>query len=305
MRRHFRVFLAFYLACVGFCLLHLPGNLIGHARSKEGDGKELKVTNIEKLNTSADEDDPCLAPTGLAFYFTQKSKGGGEIMVATRKAKDQPLANPKSIEELNGSDTTSPFPMPREADGSEYIFFATKGEANNFDIYFTRRLRPTEPFQRIAKAPVHQVCTPEDEAHPCVSPDSKEMYFSRKTKDGWRVGHATGAVPRSFEKVELLDFEPGFCHATVTKDGTLMILQGPVEESKLGLFVCKRGSKSAPWGKPQPIAALNAKDSTKGDCSPSLSPDGTFLYFASDRPGGKGGLDLYYVPMSELKKAGL
>ena len=37
------------------------------------------------------------------------------------------------------------------------------------------------------------------------------------------------------------------------------------------------------------------------DRSPSLSRDGTMLYFASDRPGGKGALDLYVVRTAELK----
>ena len=308
MRRYLRIFLAVYFACVVFSLAHvLPGNLITHGRSIAADDeKTLKPTNIERLNTSADEEDAILAPSVMAFYFTTNGGGNRRLMMATRKERAALFINPKPIEELNGnSDTLSPFPMPRDMDGSEYIFFATQGDAKNLDIYFTRRLKPTEPYQRIAMAPVHQVCTPEDEAYPWVSADSKEMYFSRKTKDGWKVGRAYGKDPRSFEKVELLDFPPDFSHTAVTKDGLTMYLQGPVENKKLALFISKRGSKTAAWGKPEPLTVLNAKDSVKGDCSPSLSADGFRLYFASDRPGGKGGLDLYYVSTNDLKKAGL
>ena len=32
---------------------------------------------------------------------------------------------------------------------------------------------------------------------------------------------------------------------------------------------------------------------------PSVSPDGKLLYFASDRPGGLGGMDLYFVPLEK------
>jgi hypothetical protein len=307
MRRHFRLILAIYIACFVFTMVHvLPSNLIGRARSKDADPKEIKITNIERLNTSADEDDPCLAPSGLAFFFTSNAEGHADLMMAVRKAKDAPFINAKPIEELCGkSDDISPFPLAKDKDGWEYLFFASKRDAGNFDVFFTNRPKPTDPFNRIALAPVHQVCTPEDEAHPWVSPDSKEMYFSRRTKDGWRLGHARGSEARSFEKVELLDFPPGFCHAVLTRDGLTMYLQGPVEDKKLGLFQCKRSSKSAKWGQPQPLTGLNCKDSVKGECSPSLSADGFFLYFASDRPGGKGGLDLYFMSTSEMRKMGL
>jgi hypothetical protein len=136
-------------------------------------------------------------------------------------------------------------------------------------------------------------------------PDEMSMFFSRKTKVGWRVGYASGTAKRAFDKVELLDFPAGFCHASVTKDGLTMYLHGPVENGgeKLGLFISKRASKNAPWSRPEAIEPLNSKESVKGDRSPRISADGAYLYFASDRPGGKGGLDLYFVAMSELKKA--
>jgi hypothetical protein len=46
---------------------------------------------------------------------------------------------------------------------------------------------------------------------------------------------------------------------------------------------------------------LNNADGKRGDMSPCLNSDGTRLYFASDRPGGKGGLDLWSVLTKELK----
>lgn len=275
----------------------------------------VKIHNIERLNTADDEDYPCVAPNNLMMVFVRKKENRPtEIFAAVRRTVSQPFANPVPVEELNsGSDSSSPFPMPREPDGSEYIFFSTKGEANNLDIYFTRRLRPTEPYQRIAKAPVHQVCTEEDESDPWVSADSREMYFSRRTKDGWRIGYARGSAPRSFENVQLLSIPPGFRRPWLSRDGLTMYLQGPVmagdsrpteADAPAGLYVAKRASRNGPWGEPKPLAVLNHPQSKIGSCSPSLSPDGRFLYFASDRPGGKGGLDLYYVLVSDLKAAG-
>lgn len=276
---------------------------------------EIRITNIERLNSADDEDCPALAPSNLALFFVRKREGKpAEIMVSVRRTVSQPFAEARPVEELNGpSDRSNPFPMPREADGSEYIFFSMKGEANNLDVYFTRRLRPTEPYQWIAKAPVHQVCTEEDEADAWVSPDSREMYFSRRTKEGWRIGHARGTAPRSFEQVQLLDFPVGFRHPWLSRDGLTMYLQGPLDGernedegrySRWGLYVARRPSRSAAWGMPKPISVLNHPEGKVGTCSPALSGDGRFLYFASDRPGGKGGLDLYYVLVNDLKQAG-
>ena len=46
---------------------------------------------------------------------------------------------------------------------------------------------------------------------------------------------------------------------------------------------------------------LNHPESKKGDMQPALNADGTRLYFVSDRPGGKGGLDIWTVPTTQLK----
>jgi len=47
------------------------------------------------------------------------------------------------------------------------------------------------------------------------------------------------------------------------------------------------------WSAPRPIAALNTLHNEQ---SPRLSPEGAWLYFTSDRPGGEGGLDLWKSP---------
>ena len=48
--------------------------------------------------------------------------------------------------------------------------------------------------------------------------------------------------------------------------------------------------RNGQWLEPRPIAV---NDPNSWDSSPALSPDGNTLYFASNRPGGYGGTDLY------------
>jgi hypothetical protein len=51
-----------------------------------------------------------------------------------------------------------------------------------------------------------------------------------------------------------------------------------------------RPSRAAAWSPPMLVAEVN---SANADVSPALSPDGLILYFASTRPGGPGGYDLW------------
>ncbi len=53
--------------------------------------------------------------------------------------------------------------------------------------------------------------------------------------------------------------------------------------------------RSGNWSEPRPIS-VNDPDSW--DSTPALTPDGTTLYFASTRPGGFGGMDLYSAQLN-------
>lgn len=47
------------------------------------------------------------------------------------------------------------------------------------------------------------------------------------------------------------------------------------------------------WNDIQPLSS-NINNKCSWESMPSISSDGKFLYFASDRPGGQGGIDIYY-----------
>src|SRR5216684_9397392 len=56
------------------------------------------------------------------------------------------------------------------------------------------------------------------------------------------------------------------------------------------LWFTHRDSLDSCWGSPMNVAAVN---SPQQDFAPNLTPDGHWLYFHSNRPGGCGGADLY------------
>lgn len=256
------------------------------------------------INTAADEDEPHLSSNGLTLYYASHDGKSFNILAATRRDVSRPWGKGRGLDDYvnTDADDQSCFATP---DGRypQFFYYATKKDADtdNFDLYVAQRIDGTRPFS--APTPLNTLSTPDDELHPWLTTDGRTLYFSRKTRDGWRVlttsrERATGAA--GFGKVTLIEeLPPGFHHATLTSDGQTMYLQGPLEGGRWGLFRATHGPGG--WGKPVPLTMLNSKDAPTGNRSPSLSRNGQFLYFASDRPGGQGKRDIWVVDVADLK----
>lgn len=265
---------------------------------------------MERLNTAADEDHPCPSPDNQQLIFTTEQNKEQILYLATRKSPAEPLTRERAMEELTGEgNCSSAYLLPKDKEGFEFLYFATQYHSEktkkNYDIYRVGRFNPLRPFQGfIAASPIQSIATESDEVAPWVSADAKELYFSRKVGAGWQLMYATAAQPHTFDKPEPVAIEPGYHHATLSRTGLAMILQGPLKsgESRQGLFITRRTSKTDEWSPPKAIASLNSEEGKIGTCSPALSADNKFLYFASDRPGGKGGLDLYVVAVPEVEE---
>lgn len=265
--------------------------------------KPVKPVNLA-INTKADEDVPFLSSSGLTLWYASNAQGKFDIMVASRKNALAAWSKGKLLEDYVRTEVDDRgVYLTRDGVYPQYLYFATKKdkETKNFDIYVAVKQSRMGSFTE--PTPVNAVDTTADEMHPWLTADGKQLYFSRKTKDGWRVyvskrAQATGA--QGFDEPVLVeDLPPDFHHVTLTRDGKTMYLQGPLDKERVGLFVATKTAKG--WSKPEPLTMLNDAAAPKGDCSPSLSADGTMLYFASDRAGGKGGFDIWAVPTSQLK----
>lgn len=289
------------LLLFGLLVLALPG----------ADGvTPLAPVNLP-INTARDEDDPHVASNHLTLYYVTNANKRLEIMAATRKSAGEAWGpgQPVPYFKSKDSDFRSPFVTPegkfpqRFYCSSNVDPLAKGAKGENYDIYTLFKADAKAEYGGLNS--VNPICTELDEMHPWVTPDDRHIYFSRRTEGGWRLFMASRpADGGQFGAPVQLKLPLGYHHPTLTPDGKTMYLQGPVESTgktrRWGLYVTT-SKDGKTWDRPQPLAALNSAAAPQGDMSPSLSRDGKTLYFSSDRPGGKGGLDIWSIPTVELK----
>lgn len=82
-------------------------------------------------------------------------------------------------------------------------------------------------------------------------------------------------------------------------DGQTMYLtkarRAPDSDTSVEIYTSQRSD--ATWSAPQKFEIINDTISAVGH--PSVSPDGTYLYFTSDMPGGYGGKDIWRINLKE------
>jgi hypothetical protein len=270
-----------------------------------GEKKPVKPINLENLNTDKDEDDPHVSSSGTSLFYSSNAGKKFDLLLSRRNNLGQPWPAGKPVGDYvqTEADDRSAF-LTTDGRYPQYLYFATKKDkkARNFDIFVAVKQDRMAAFS--APTPLNPISTSADEMHPWLTADGKELYFSRKTKEGWRVfvarrKEATGAAGFGDPKM-VEDLPTDFHHVTLAPNGRTMYLQGPLEKRRWGLFRSVHTANG--WSKPEALDELNSAEGSTGDRSPCLSRDGVWLYFASDRPGGKGGLDLYMVRTSELRK---
>jgi hypothetical protein len=273
--------------------------VLAASRAGPGGAGKLRATNLGPgVNTRADEDDPFVTPNGLHLFYASNASGTFDLQWARRASTRGKWKFYKEIPDVNSKDADERSPFVR-ADGR--LYYASNKvpdekfkDLKNFDLFE----RPPD----LAPEPLLQVDTAADELFPWITPTGREFFFSRKTKEGWRLFVAKGPFYGGVGKGKLIEELPaGFHHCTLSPNGLIMYLQGPLEGGRWGLFRTTRKKVGGAWAEPEPLEALNSPEGKRGDLSPCLAQGGMILYFTSDRPGGQGGLDLWSIPTGQLK----
>ncbi len=121
-----------------------------------------------------------------------------------------------------------------------------------------------------------------------------DIFYSEKDDKGkW-------GRPQTIESGLNSEYDEGAC--CFTPDGSTMYLTQCSSDPSYPRYatIMTSARADAAWGKSNKVEL--SRDTLSSFAHPAISPDGEWLYFVSDMPGGKGGLDIWRV---RLTTAGL
>ena len=265
------------------------------------------------VNSSAGDLIDCLSVDGLEMYIDsqrQCGRGNWEIWVTKRPTVDDAWSTPTILEppvnvQYDGCASISP-------DGLELYFMSKRaGGYGQSDIWVAKRPTRNDSWdQAVNLGPL--INTSAWDAGPFISSDGLELYFSSDRSGGYGSDDIWVATRSSLEDPwgEPTNLGPAVnssalesC-AYVSADGLLLLFSedygGPKRPGGFGqadLWIARRTGVAEPWV--SPVNLGQTINSPAMDVGPRISPDGSTLYFTSERPGSEGTPygDIYQAPI--------
>lgn len=118
-----------------------------------------------------------------------------------------------------------------------------------------------------------------------------DIFFSQKDDKGkW-------SKPEAIEGDVNSEYEDGAC--SFSPDGKKMYFTRCTHDPNYPRYAIIMSStrSDAAWSKPEEVKISN--DTLSTFAYPAVSPDGKWLYFSSDMPGGQGGMDLWMISLDD------
>ncbi len=215
---------------------------------------------------------PTIQADGKTIILESAAKGR-RYSLAESRLENGVWGKPVPIDRINHfGDSTDLVGGPSLSfDGNTLYFFQSFGMAGDHEIFYSERTRDGWSEPKNLGPPINSRPLPDKdgqmvggyEAFPSVSADGSTLFFVRKNE--------FGPQDKDLRK----DKDNLFC---------------------LSIFKATR-DKDGKWAKPEKLPWPINQDCEK---APRIMADGRTLIFSSNRPGGKGGYDMYQSTLNEL-----
>jgi WD40-like Beta Propeller Repeat len=188
-----------------------------------------------------------------------------------------------------------------------YLTSDRAGGSGGGDLWVTKRAKPTEIFgvpQNLGAT----INSPANEFAPSISADGLSIYFDSDRPGGlgsfdiWVATRATTAMvfetPRNLGAA--VNSNAGDGLPNISADGLWLYFcsRRGGGSGDMDLWVARRTTTSQTFAAAENLGPV--VNSPHYDGEPSISADGLYLFFSSDRPGGFGNRDIWVTARSSL-----
>lgn len=284
-------------------------------------GKPLNVRLInmgDSVNTEYNEYNPSLTADGSTLIFTSRrpettgkkqDPDDGlymeDIYIAYRNqqtgrwSEAHPLEGQLNTDAHDANLSLSP-------DGAQIFVYRNMGSKGSGEIFVSKKNKSGK--WSAAKKLEGEVNTSYFESSACISPDGKQLYFvSEREKKGLgmgdiylskKVSKAVWGEPENLGSLINNEFDQ--IGVFVHPDGKTIYYASDHPGGIGGYDIYKSSFEKGVWSQPE---NLGYPINTTGDERfLHLSTDGKTAWLSSNRPGGKGGIDIWEIDLSGLQK---
>ena len=313
-RVSFRSPLALTLLIGGMLALVMTQRSAAHAQKYSDWSAPVNLGPV--INSAFNDQQPAISKDGLSLYFSSPRPGGlgsFDIYVSQRASVDDSWGSPVNL----GPTVNTIFDEgnPAFSRDEHLMFFQSKrpGGFGGIDIWVSQREHTHDDFDWQPAVNLGPgVNSAADDNGPSYFENEEDgapqLYFGSSRSGGLGAADiylseqmADGSFGPAVLVVELssplVENRPSIRH-----DGLEIFFQS----NRIGsigvnqdLWVATRESTLEAWS--TPVNLGNTINTTFLEQNPYLSSDGKTLFFASDRPGGFGGPDLYMSTRTKLR----
>ncbi len=258
------------------------------------------------VNSAAGEGSPCLSADGLTLLFDSDRPGGQgktDLWMSRRPTLIAPWSAPENLGATVNSSENDKVPT-LSSDGLTLLFASDRGQSDKrYRLWWCHRKTTAEPWSTPTRQQLEvTVAAGVSDYEPELAADGLSLLFTSFPRVGthgledlWQCRRPTptdpwgpvqnlGAIVNGPAK----DMDPA-----LSSDGRVLLFASdrPGGQGKVDFWWSSRPSLDAPWSAPQNLG--KPVNSDVDELSPTLSADGQTLLYRSNRPGGRGGNDLW------------
>lgn len=261
------------------------------------------------VNSVGSDGSPDISADGLELYFDSMRPGGlgdWDIWVAKTTTAHSDWDSVEVLPAPVNSSYSDSGPCI-SADGLSLYFASERpGGYGGPDIWVTTRATAQESWgEPVNLGPI--VNNSSYDNHPSISADGLTLYFG-SDREPWpgyydlfmttrpAITEAWKTPVKMVQGINTTEYE---LSPDISSDGLILFFDRRTVLGGRDILMATRPSADGPWSEVHYYGLpLN---SWSHDTDPSISADGTMLYFGTTRPGGSGGQDLWQIPIAPVR----